>query len=82
MREKEDAGEKGEEILRQMRDDKKPKKHLDQQKIRAEKALRRAIESGDEEAFLTALSALGIETESEAGKTHLRGFRQLRGNRY
>ncbi|MGH9607884.1 MAG: hypothetical protein ACRD3N_19520 [Terracidiphilus sp.] len=58
------------------------KKHLDQQKIRAEAALRRAVEARDEEAFLAALASLGIDPEGETGKAHLRGFRQLGGKRY
>jgi hypothetical protein len=74
--------EKANEILRQMREDTGSKKHLDQQKIRAQTALRRAIDARDEQAFVTALAALGINPESEAGRAHLRGFRQLPVKRY
>ena len=74
--------EKGTEILRQMRESSSSKKHLDQQKLRAQTALRRAIEAEDEQAFTIALASLGIDPEGEAGKVHLRGFRQLLGKRY
>jgi len=82
MPERPDAGEKSAEILRQMRADTQSKKHLDDQKIRAQAALKRAIEARDESAFLAALIALGIEPGSDAGKAHLRGFRQLPESRY
>jgi hypothetical protein len=75
-------GVKGNEILRQMREDTGSKKHLDQQKLRAQAALKRAVDARDELAFAAALAALGIDSESEAGRTHLRGFRQLPANRY
>jgi hypothetical protein len=83
MRKNEDAAdEKGSEILRQMREDTSSKKHLDQQKLRAQAALRRALDARDEQAFAAALTALGIDPEGEAGRAHLLGFRQLHGNRY
>ena len=72
---------KGEEILRQLREDAGSKKHLDQQKIRAAAALRRAIEARDEQAFVEALMSLGIDPDSEAGRTHLLAFHQLGRNR-
>ena len=72
---------KGEEILRQLREDAGSKKHLDQQKIRAAAALRRAIEARDEQAFAEALMSLGIDPGSEEGRVHLQGFRQLGRNR-
>lgn len=72
---------KGQEILKQLREDTGTKKHLDQQKIRAAAALRRAIEARDEQAFVNALTSLGIDPESEIGRTHLQGFRQLGRNR-
>ncbi|MGA2168675.1 MAG: hypothetical protein ABSG62_10715 [Terracidiphilus sp.] len=65
-----------------MREDTGSKKHLDQQKIRAQAALRRAVQAGDERAFLEALTKLGIDPESQTGRTHLRGFRQLHKDRY
>jgi len=68
---------KGSEILNELRGETRSKKHLDQQKIRAEAALRPAIEARDEQALLTALAAPGIDPESEVGRSHLRGFRQL-----
>lgn len=74
--------EKANEILHQMREDTGSKKHLDQQKIRAQAALRRAIDARDEQAFVAALAALGINPDSEAGRAHLRGFRQLPVKRY
>ena len=70
-------GEKANEILRQMREDTGSKKHLDQQKLRAQAALRKAVDARDEMAFAEALTALGIDPESEAGRVHLLGFRQL-----
>jgi hypothetical protein len=83
MREKEDSpGEKGDEILRQMREESASTKHLDQQKIRAHAALRQVVEARDEGAFVAALAALGIDPDSEIGRTHPRGFRQLSGGRY
>ena len=74
--------EKGREILRHMREGNASKKHLNQLKVRAEAALRRAVEARDEDAFLAALSSLGIDPASEAGQMHLRGFRKLGGKRY
>jgi hypothetical protein len=71
------ADDKGNQILRQMRADTGSKKHLDQLKLRAQKALSKAVDARDEAAFAAALSALGINPESEAGRTHLQGFRQL-----
>ena len=65
------------EIRRQMREEMHPKKHLDQQKIRAELALRRAVDARDEQAFIAALAALDIGSESEIGKAHVHRFRQL-----
>jgi len=73
---------KGTDILRQMREDSTAKKHLDQQKIRASAALQRAIEARDEQAFLSALAALGVDSDSAAGKAHLHAFRQLPRKRY
>ena len=73
---------KGNEILRQMREDTGSKKHLDQLKLRAQAALQRAIDARDELAFIAALTALGIDPECEAGRAHLRGFRQLPAKRY
>ena len=70
-------GEKGNEILRQMREETGSKKHLDQLKLRAQAALRKAVDARDEQAFAAALTALGIDPESESGRAHLRGFRQL-----
>ena len=81
MNDQEELPEKGKAILRQMRDDAQAKKHLDQQKVRAEAALRRAIEARDEAAFVQALASLGIDPSSEAGKLHLLQFRQLPRNR-
>ena len=75
-------GEKANRILRQMREDTGSKKHLDQQKLRAQTALRRVIDARDEQAFAEALIALGIDPESEAGRAHLRGFQQLPAKRY
>jgi hypothetical protein len=43
---KEIPGKKGNEILRQMREDTGSKTHLDQQKLRAQAALKRAIDAG------------------------------------
>jgi hypothetical protein len=68
---------KAEQILRQMREDAGSKKHLDQLKLRAQKALSKAVEARNEDAFTQALSALGIDPESETGKAHLQGFRRL-----
>jgi hypothetical protein len=75
-------GEKGSEILRQLREDTGSKKHLDQQKLRAQAALQRAVDARDEQAFVAALTALGIDPEGQAGQAHLRGFRQLPAKRY
>ena len=76
------AGEKGNEILRQMREDTGSKKRLDQIKLRAQTALQRAVDARDETAFSAALAALGIDPEGEAERSHLRGFRQLPVKRY
>jgi hypothetical protein len=65
-----------------LREDTGPKKHLDQQRLRAEAALRRALDARDEQAFLAALTALGIDPKGETGRAHLRGFRQLPAKRY
>lgn len=65
-----------------MREDSGRKKHLDQLKVRAQAALRRAIEARDEDAFVKALAALGVDPDSDAGRKHLHGFRQLGGKRY
>jgi len=70
-------GEKGSEILRQLREDTGSKKHLDQQKLRAQAALQKAVDARDERAFAATLTTLGIDPESEIGRAHLRGFRQL-----
>jgi hypothetical protein len=70
-------GEKANEILRQMREDTGSKKHLDQQKLRAQAALQKAVDARDERAFAATLTTLGIDPESEIGRAHLRGFRQL-----
>jgi len=78
----ENPGGKGSEILRQMREDTGSKKHLDQQKLRAQAALQRAVDARDESAFKAALTALGIDPEGEVGRAHLRGFRQLPAKRY
>jgi hypothetical protein len=75
-------GEKGSEILRQMREDTGSRKHLDQQKLRAQAALQRAVDARDELAFAAALTALGIDPEGEVGRAHLRSFRQLPAKRY
>jgi hypothetical protein len=83
MREKDDRpDEKGIEILRQMREGAGSKKHLDQQKMRAQAALQRAIEARDEQAFIAALASLGIDPKSEVGKKRLDGFRRLPRSRY
>jgi hypothetical protein len=74
--------EKASKILRQMREDAGSKKHLDQQKLRAQAALGRAVEARDEQAFVAALTALGIDPGGETGRPHLRGFRQLPSKRY
>jgi hypothetical protein len=73
---------KASEILRQMREDSGSKKHLDRQKLSAQKALGRAVEARDEQAFVAALTALGIDPDGETGRAHLRGFRQLPSKRY
>jgi hypothetical protein len=70
-------GDKGEQILRQMREDTGSKQHLDQQKLRAQRALSKAVDARNEQAFIEALSALGIAPGSEAGRAHLQGFRRL-----
>jgi hypothetical protein len=75
-------GEKGDEILRQMREDTGSKKHLDQRKLRAKAALRRAVEERDRQAFIAALMELGIDTESKVGREYLQDFRQLPVDRY
>lgn len=75
-------GEKANEILRQMREDTGSKKHLDQIKLRAGKALSKAVDARDEDAFVAALGVLGINPESAAGRAHLQGFRQLPPKRY
>jgi len=46
------SGIKGSEILQQMHADAGSKKHLDQLKIRAEAAMKRAIEARNETAFV------------------------------
>ena len=74
--------DKGNELLRQMREDTGSKKHLDQQKLRAQKALQKAMDARDEQAFAAALAALGIDPEGEAGRAHLQGFRRLPAKRY
>jgi hypothetical protein len=81
-KEKNSSGEPGSEILRQMREDTGRKKHLDQLKLRAQMALRKALDARDEQAFAAALGALGIDPESSAGRAHLQGFRQLPPKRY
>jgi hypothetical protein len=75
-------GDKGNEILRQLREDAGSKKHLDQLKLRAQKALSKAVDARDEDAFTAALRALGVDPESAIGRTHLKGFRQLPPKRY
>jgi hypothetical protein len=83
MRKNEDPPEnKAGEILRQMREDTGSRKHLDRQKLRAQQALRKAIDARDEQAFAAALTALGIDSESEAGRMHSQGFRKLPEKRY
>ena len=74
--------EKGNEILRQMREDTGSKKHLDQRKLRAKAALRRAVEERDRQAFLAALMELGIDPESKVGQAYLQDFSQLPADRY
>jgi hypothetical protein len=69
--------DKGDELLRQMREDTGSKKHLDKHKVRAETALRRATEARNEQAFLAALADLGINPESDMWRTYLQGFRRL-----
>jgi len=71
------SGIKGSEILQQMHADAGSKKHLDQLKIRAEAAMKRAIEARNETAFVEALAALGIDATSEDGRMHVSRFRQL-----
>ena len=73
---------KGSEILRQMREDTGSKKHLDLIKLRAQKALSKALDARDEDAFATALRALGIDPLSATGQAHLQGFRRLPPKRY
>jgi hypothetical protein len=78
MKEKEaGSAHKGMEILRQMREGTTLKRHLDQQKLRAEESVRRAIQNRDEQAYREALIELGIDLESDLGKAHLNKFRQL-----
>jgi hypothetical protein len=67
-KEEDRSRKKGAEILRQMREGTAFKKHLDQRKLRAQEAVRRAIETRDELAYRTALIELGIDFESEAGR--------------
>jgi hypothetical protein len=78
-KEEDPSKEKAAEILRTIREESAGKKHLDPSKIKARAALRRAIEMHDEDAFSRALGDLGIDPESEVGKKHLQGFRQLWG---
>lgn len=78
-KEEDHPAEKGAEILRQMREETAPRKHLDPAKIKARAALQRAVEMHDEEAFCRALADLGIDPKSETGIKHLQGFRQLWG---
>ncbi len=75
-------GEKGSEILRQMREETGSKKHLNQRMLRAKAALRRAVEERNEQAFSAALKELGIDPESKVGRAHLQDFRQLPADRY
>jgi len=83
MEKDKDASEvPGDAILRQMREDTGKKKHLDQQKLRAQSALQRAIDARDEAAFAEAPSALGIEPKSQIGQAHMQSFRQLPAKRY
>lgn len=81
-RNEEIPGDQGNEILRQMREDTGSKKHLDQLKLRAQKALSKAVDARDEDAFAAALCALGIDPGSATGRAHLQGFRQLPPKRY
>jgi hypothetical protein len=74
--------DKADQILRQMREDAGSKKHLDQFKLRAQKALSKAVDARDEQAFVEALRALGIDSECEVGRAHLQGFRRLPPKRY
>jgi hypothetical protein len=76
------SGVQGDEILQQLRADTGSKKHLDQQKLRAQLALRRAVDARDEQAFRAALSALGIDPAGEVGRAHMEGFRRLPAKRY
>jgi hypothetical protein len=76
-KEEDSSREKGAEILRQMREGTASKKHLDQRRLRAQEAVRRAIETRDESAYRTALIELGVDLESETGRAHLNRFRQL-----
>jgi hypothetical protein len=78
----ENLDDKGNEILRQMREDSGSKKHLDPTKLRAQKALSKAVDARDEAAFAAALRALGIDPESAAGRAHLQGFRRLPQKHY
>jgi hypothetical protein len=83
MSEEPDASkEKGNEILRQLREDTGSKRHLDQRIIRARAALQRAIEKRKREEYLTALAELGIDLNSEDGKRYLRDFDRLPSDRY
>jgi hypothetical protein len=78
MRTKEESPEeKGSQILRQMREETGSKKHLDSLMLRAQRALQKAVDARDEDAFVVALAALGIDPNSDAGKIHLQGFRNL-----
>jgi hypothetical protein len=79
---RDDPDGKSAEILRQMREETARKRHLDQQRLRAQAALRRAIEARDESAFVAALTALGIDPASEEGRAHPAGFQRLHGRRY
>jgi hypothetical protein len=74
--------DKADQILRQMREDTGSKKHLDHIKLRAQKALNKAVDARDEDAFVAALDILGINPESAVGRAHLQGFRQLPPKRY
>ena len=73
---------KGDQILRQMREDTGSRKHLDQERLKAQAALKKAVDARDEQAFAAALAALGIDPEGETGRKHLQGFRQLPPKRY
>jgi hypothetical protein len=76
-KERELPEQKGREILSAMREGATVKKHLDQQKFRAEEAVRLAIQNRDEEAYRVALISLGVDLESAVGREHVKKFRQL-----